>query len=125
MVCCTVCVQIMNCDNTLCFLQESVTVFKQWDFMNLLILPLQVSTRDFPKVNEHDKFHIYLAVSHSAPDTLVYDNGCNLHNYCLNREPQFFKCTRFFVDKFHWRNHTGKLWSYHTLLFCKVNDCMK
>ena len=22
--------------------------------------------------------------------TLIYDNGCNLHQYCLNREPGFF-----------------------------------
>ena len=43
-----------------------------------------------------------------APSTIMYDNACNLHNYCLNREPQFFKKSWFVVDRFHWRNHTGK-----------------
>lgn len=44
----------------------------------------------------------------TGPSKLIYDNGCNLHNYCLNREPDFFMKTRFFVDRFHWKNHTGK-----------------
>ena len=44
----------------------------------------------------------------TAPTTIVYDNCCNLHNYCLNREPDFFKETKFLVDRFHWSNHTGK-----------------
>ena len=38
---------------------------------------------------------------------MIYDNACNLHNYCLNRELQYFKNTWFIVDRFHWRNHTG------------------
>ena len=38
---------------------------------------------------------------------MIYDNACNLHNYCLNREPQYFKNAWFIVDRFHWRNHTG------------------
>jgi len=27
--------------------------------------------------------------------------------YSLNREPQFFKHTKFLVDRFHWRGHVG------------------
>jgi len=30
-----------------------------------------------------------------APDAIVYDNSCNLHSYALNRNPAFFKDTRF------------------------------
>ena len=45
----------------------------------------------------------------AAPATIIYDNACNLHNYCMNREAHFFKRSRFFVDRFHWRNHTGVL----------------
>ena len=42
-----------------------------------------------------------------APKVIVYDNGCNLHQYCLNREPDYFRESRFLVDRFHWPNHTG------------------
>ncbi len=34
-----------------------------------------------------------------APKLVIYDNSCNLHAYCLNREPEFFKDTLFVVDK--------------------------
>ncbi len=44
----------------------------------------------------------------SAPKVIIYDNACALHNYCLNRDPEFFKDTTFLVDRFHWKNHTSK-----------------
>lgn len=40
-----------------------------------------------------------------APETVVYDFACALQEYCLNRAPQFFKHTRFVVDRFHWLGH--------------------
>ena len=42
-----------------------------------------------------------------APSVIVYDNACNLHTYCLNRHPTYFRNTRFLVDRLHWRDHTG------------------
>jgi hypothetical protein len=42
-----------------------------------------------------------------APSVIVYDNACNLHTYSLNRDPIYFKHTRFLVDRLHWRDHTG------------------
>ncbi|XP_070550589.1 uncharacterized protein [Ptychodera flava] len=42
-----------------------------------------------------------------APRIVIYDNACKLHQYCLNREPAFFKNTMFLVDRLHWCNHTG------------------
>lgn len=53
----------------------------------------------------------------SAPKTIVYDNSCNLHNYCLNREPNFFRDTEFRIDKFHWPNHTGCSHAYDMRLY--------
>ena len=43
----------------------------------------------------------------SSPDTLVYDNACNLHVSCMKREPAFFAKTKFFSDRLHWRDHTN------------------
>ena len=42
-----------------------------------------------------------------APQVIVYDNACKLHQYCLNHEPHFFRSTLFVVDQFHWRGHVG------------------
>jgi hypothetical protein len=44
-----------------------------------------------------------------TPKIIVYDNACNLHSYCLNRNPTCFKETKFLVDRFHWKNHRGKV----------------
>lgn len=41
--------------------------------------------------------------------TVIYDFGCQLSEYILNREPNLFKWVIFFVDKFHKRaNHKCK-----------------
>ena len=44
--------------------------------------------------------------------SLVYDFGCNLHNYLLNREPREIEFKRVFVDSFHYKNHTACASSY-------------
>jgi L-lysine 2,3-aminomutase len=40
-----------------------------------------------------------------APKMIVYDNCCNLHRYCLRREPNFFSQTWFLIDRLHQRGH--------------------
>jgi hypothetical protein len=42
-----------------------------------------------------------------APDVVVYDNACTLAKYALAREPEFFKHTRFLVDRLHGLNHSA------------------
>jgi len=42
----------------------------------------------------------------TAPKVVVYDFACQLAPYCLIREPNFFRNTRFFVDQFHASGHT-------------------
>ncbi|KAH3830788.1 hypothetical protein DPMN_104041 [Dreissena polymorpha] len=42
-----------------------------------------------------------------APEIIIYDNACNLHQYALNRDPVFFSHTRMVVDGLHWDNHTA------------------
>ena len=54
-------------------------------------------------------FHSGSFVAIPAPQVAIYDNGCNLHNYCLNREPLFFQRTWFMIDRLHSPNHVGKL----------------
>ena len=52
-------------------------------------------------------FRIFKTRFPHPPSLIIYDNACRLHIYCLNREPHFFESTRFAVDRFHWRGHTG------------------
>lgn len=52
-------------------------------------------------------FEIFRSRFKVAPKLIIYDNACKLHQYCLNREPAFFKHTQFAVDRFHWRGHVG------------------
>ena len=39
------------------------------------------------------------------PKYVIYDNGCNLYEYCANRAPHLFADTVFLSDGFHWANH--------------------
>ncbi|CAH3150762.1 unnamed protein product [Pocillopora meandrina] len=49
---------------------------------------------------------IFLPFFLTGARLVVYDNSCNLHSYCLNRDPVFFKNSQFLVDRLHWRDHT-------------------
>ena len=46
------------------------------------------------------------------PKVIVYDNACNLSEYCLNRNPNLFKDSVFLVDAFHYKSHTNCSHSY-------------
>ncbi|XP_046863953.1 uncharacterized protein LOC124457814 isoform X2 [Xenia sp. Carnegie-2017] len=56
-----------------------------------------------------------------TPELVIYDNACRLHEYCLNRDPAFFKKTKFVVDKFHWKNHSGCCEGYNMKLYPMLN----
>ncbi|XP_067946816.1 uncharacterized protein [Watersipora subatra] len=48
-----------------------------------------------------------------APKIVIYDNACALPRCALNRNPGFFRETKFLVDRFHWHNHTGCCGGYN------------
>ena len=48
-----------------------------------------------------DVFSSLLKFKEEMPEEVFYDNACHLHEYCLNREPDLFKNTRFWHDLFH------------------------
>lgn len=52
-------------------------------------------------------FEVFKTRFKKAPNIIIYDNACKLHQYALNREPSFFKNTMFLVDRFHWKGHTA------------------
>lgn len=48
------------------------------------------------------------------PKIILYDNGCNLNEYILNRYPEMFEDTRIMVDGFHFQSHNNCSHSYDT-----------
>lgn len=56
-----------------------------------------------------------------APKVVVYDFACAFQDYCMNREPAFFRNMRFLVDKFHWHNHQACARSYNASLYDDVS----
>ena len=77
--------------------------------------------------------HVYINAIYlyTAPDVVIYDNACNLHQYMLNREPDFCRGTWLIVDRFRWGNHTGMYSIYNKQLiytiiilkmFTSIND---
>ena len=50
------------------------------------------------------------------PKTIIYDNACNLSEYCMNRAPHLFMDTKFFVDAFHYSGHTNCCRSFNSFL---------
>jgi hypothetical protein len=43
----------------------------------------------------------------TAPRIVIMDNACNLHTYCLRREPWLFRNVWFLVDRLHYANHVN------------------
>jgi hypothetical protein len=62
-------------------------------------------------------FTLLMTRFRKAPQTVIYDNACNLAEYALNRCPPHFKDTKFFVDRFHWDNHTACSEGYNIGLY--------
>lgn len=56
--------------------------------------------------------HTLLTRFETMPEIILYDNGCNLNEYILNRYPNEFKHTRILVDGFHFNSHVNCSPSY-------------
>ncbi len=59
-------------------------------------------------------FEVLYARRAQPPHTFCLDNGCNLHQYLLNREPAFFETMRVFIDEPHYRGHKQCSQAYNT-----------
>ena len=57
------------------------------------------------------------------PRVIIYDNGCNLSEYILNRVPGPFKDSYILSDGFHLKNHTNCGVSFNSKLYPAL-DCI-
>ena len=81
-------------------------------------IPFTIFRTRFRTGKDYNHTILCLVFFFTAPQYIVYDNACGLHTYCLNRDPNFFKTTKFLVDRFHWSNHRGKYF------VCFTNLCL-
>ena len=69
-------------------------------------------------------FSILATRFRKQPRVIIYDNGCNLSEYILNRAPIPFKDTYILSDGFHWKNHTNCSDSFNSKLYPDLNSKM-
>ena len=50
-------------------------------------------------------YNVLLSRFAILPEYVIYDNGCNLLDFALNRSPAPFIGTKILSDGFHWKNH--------------------
>ena len=79
-------------------------------FCFLFVCPKHGHSYGFHLVNgaegRKDPFSALLKYLPKAPRLLFYDFACQLSEYALNREPEYFSRTEFFHDIFHSVNHS-------------------
>ena len=58
---------------------------------------------------------------------IVYDNACNFLAFCLNRDAEWSRRLRTFVDALHWQGHTGCSANLNTGTFlrCLIGQLMQ
>ncbi|KAI8891491.1 hypothetical protein BC833DRAFT_533892 [Globomyces pollinis-pini] len=56
------------------------------------------------------------------PKYIIYDNGCNLYDYILNRSPNHFKESYVVSDGFHWKNHINCGSTFNAKIYKHLDD---
>ena len=78
-------------------------------YMFLWFCPLHGHSYGFHLISgsegRKDPFASLYKYMRQMPDHIFYDFACQLSEYCLNREPNLFKDTRFWHDLFHAIGH--------------------
>jgi hypothetical protein len=59
-------------------------------------------------------YSIFVTRFRRMPQIIIYDNGCNLSDYILNRSPLLFANTIVLSDGFHWKNHDNCTIAYNS-----------
>ena len=55
----------------------------------------------------NDVFSGLLVYFEKAPEVVIYDFACQLSDYSMSREPEFFKDTCFVIDEMHAKGHSS------------------
>ena len=83
--------------------------FGGYDYMFLWFCLIHGHSYGFHLINSaegrKDPFSSLFKYMKEPPKHIFYDNACQLSEYCLNREPDFFRNTQFWHDLFHSIGH--------------------
>ena len=89
-------------------------VQSRWPMPNLI--PLARFHVMHSSEGRNDPFSVLKTYLRDPPKLIVYDFACSLEEYCLNRDPWWFRDTMFAIDRFHWKNHRS--YAYIVAGFC-------
>jgi hypothetical protein len=59
-------------------------------------------------------YEVLMTRFRNLPELVIYDNGCNLHEYILNRLPRMASGLQVMVDGFHFQSHVNCAPTYDT-----------
>lgn len=80
-----------------------------WSHLFLFCCPIHGHCYGYHIINgsegRKDPFSAMYKYMEEAPEEVYYDFSCSLSEYSLNREPRFFRNSRFWVDIFHSFSH--------------------
>ena len=96
-------------DEEECRKKYPMVSFGGYSYILLWFCPLHGHSYGFHLIDgaegRKDPFCSLLKYKEEMPEELYYDFACSLSEYCLNREPDLFKNTRFWHDLFHAIGH--------------------
>ena len=96
-------------DNPGCQKDFPSVPFGSFGYMFLFFCPYHGHCYGFHLIDggegRKDPFSAMYKYMEEPPEELFYDFACSLQEYCLNREPEFFRNVRFWHDLFHALNH--------------------
>lgn len=88
-----------------CVKKYPQTSYGGWGYMFLVFCPIHGHCYGFHLIDggegRKDGFSPLYKYKPTAPKDLYYDFACQLSEYSLNREPDFFKNTKYYHDIFH------------------------
>ena len=83
--------------------------FGGYSYMFLWFCPIHGHSYGFHLIDSgegrKDVFSSLYKYIETPPKHIFYDNACQLNEYCMNREPEFFLNTQFWHDLFHSIGH--------------------
>ena len=96
-------------DEEQCRKKYPLVSFGGYSYILLWFCPLHGHSYGFHLIDgaegRKDPFCSLVKYMEQMPEELYYDFACSLSEYCLNREPDLFKNTRFWHDLFHAIGH--------------------
>jgi hypothetical protein len=94
------------CPHGICYGTSVLLFLPTWVVFLMTVYVGRIGMHIIPQAEGRRDPHAALFLfMEKCPDILVYDFACQLSDYCLSREPGFYRSCCFCIDKFHCTGH--------------------